>query len=349
MSNDLHRLYGELYTALAPMLEDIVRQEAERYHNAIGIDRDDAAQEARIALLSALPRYDYNRSRGNIHAFARTVVENALRGMVCAATTQRRMPHVAVTDETGAVRLARYRVGRLATEEGPDIDPPDVGPNPEEASLQAESNARIRTLRMRLLGTLTGRAKEVFGCIANPSEAFLTYLRNVGADEPTIHHIGVFLGCTKNEVDWALHSMKRQLTVILESPAYADLIRAAVDAGKWPVFHVSRTAFDLEYVCQVIRDRSLDPRLADDRETLRQVSGRRFRVVEYYPWGAIAYLFLDEDKQATVLMEGAPTPQRPAFNWRTGELLGINGYWKQISDVLDWYPGLNRVLLPKKV
>lgn len=348
---NLARLYGDLYTAFAPMLEGIVQQEAERYHNAIGIDRDDACQEARIALLAALPSYDYNRSRGNIHAFARTIVQNALRGLICAATTQSRMPHVAVTDESGTTRLARYRVGRLtaSSEDGLDIDPFDDGPTPEERCLQAEADERIRTLRMRLMNMLTGRAKEVFTCIANPSESFLTYLRNVGADEPTIHHIGAYLRCTKNEVDWAIHTMKRQLTELLESPAYADLIRSALDSGKWPAFHVDGMAFNLDYVCRVIRERRLDPRMDDDRETIRQVSGRRFRVVEYYNWGAIAYLFMDEDKQATVIMEGAPTPQRPAFNWRTGELLGINGYWKQISDVLDWYPALNRILLPKKV
>lgn len=332
--------FDSLYAALEPTIMNLIVDQADRWHRALGIDRDDAIQEARIALTLALPEYDYNRSHGGIRAFARTAIKNALCGMLYSATAQMRVPHVVAVDDEGREFLVRYRVGSLdAMEEDTAYEPADGAPDSEARYIAAEMDERIKLLRMRLLMSLDGRERDVFECQAFPSEAFMLYLRNANIGEPTIEAVGQYLGLTKNEVDWALHKAKRVFTAILEGSEFIELIEGAIRDGKWPMIHCANVAGDTSYIQSVIAARKLNPMPSRPSDTM--VSGQSYRLIEHYGWGAIVHLYLDDARQATLVLEGR-------FNYRTGEVIGHGGHWKQLGDVLVWYSELNKRLAPKK-
>lgn len=329
-----------LYTALEPTLMPLIVDQAERWHRALGIDREDATQEARIALRMAMESYDYNRSRGGVRAFARQTIHNALCAMLYSATAQMRVPHMVATDEEGQHHLVRYPVGSLeAMEEATAFEPADAAPDAEARYIDAEMDERIKLLRLRLLMALSGRERDVFECQAFPSEAFMLYMRNANIGEPTIEAIGIYLGLSKNEVDWALHKAKRVFTSILEGSEFIDLIEGAIRDGKWPMIHHSGVVGDICFIQRVIVEHRLDPMPLRVSDVM--VAGYKYRVIEHYSWGSIVHLHLDDERQATLVLEGR-------FNYRTGEVIGAGGHWKQLGDDVPWYSELNKALAPKR-
>jgi len=328
--------FDTLYQELVPHVEGVIRDESERFHRALGVDRDDAEQEARIALLMSLPHYDYAKSRGGIKAYARRVIRNAMCGLMYAATAQMRAPHVVVTSPDGSERLLRYSVESM--ESHPLLDPPDEG-CPESEYLHAEADERIRLLRLRLMMSLSGRERDVFECQSQPSEAFLIYMRNRGIESPTIDAIGGFLGLNKNEIDWSVHKIKRLFTIILEESEYIDIIEASMRDGRWPMVYKSDMAADVLFIQTLIDARQLDARPCAAVDATSD--GDIHRIIEHYEWGSIVHLRLDDERQATLLLEGR-------FNHRTGEVIGVAGHWKQVSDYLPWYGELNKALAKRK-
>lgn len=333
--------FNALYAALESTLQPVIDDQAERFHRALGIDKADARQEARIALLQALPAYDYNRSHGGIRAFARTTIRNALVGLLYSATAQMRVPYVVAIDEDGNQHLVRCSVGSTnEMEEATGWEPPADDSGPEARYIDAEMDERIKLLRMRLLMSLSGRERDVFECQAFPSEEFILFMRNKDLPAPTVSAIGEFLGLTKNEVDWALHKAKRVFTDILEGSEFIDLIAGHMRDGKWPMIFVSESAHDAAFIQETIEARGLDPMPAKGTEMMVNRAGQ-YRIIESYSWGSVIHLVLDPDTQATVVVEGR-------FNYRTGEVIGVAGHWKQLGDIVPWYSDLNKALAPKK-
>lgn len=331
--------FHDLYRVLEPTLMPLIVDQADRFHRALGIDKADAIQEARMALVMALPNYDYDRSRGGIKAFARITIKRALLTLLYQATAQMRAPYLVVTDADGSERLVRCPVDSLDALETYQEPGDDDASTPEERCINAEVDDRIRTLRLRLLMSLSGRERDVFECQAIPSETFMLFLRNNGIDEPTIDSIGNYLHLTKNEIDWSLHKIKRVFTVVLEGSEFSDLIEGAVRDGKWPMIHKSDVATDIEFIQDILQQRGLDPKPTTPSDA--STNGQASRVIEHYDWGAIVHLKLDSKRQATLILEGR-------FNYRTGEVIGIGGHWKQVSDYIPWYSELNKALFVKR-
>lgn len=337
MSNNKGVTLQDLYQALEPYLERTIAREARSFHRVLGMPQADAAQEARIALYQALPAYDYDRSRGGIHRFAQRTIRNALCGLMYAAIAQMRAPHVVITDGEGNDRLVRLDVEAL--EDMALFEPADEGSSPETRAIESQMDERIQLLRLRLLMSLSGRERQVFECQAMPSEAFLIWMRNEGHEEPTIEAIGKFLGMSKNMMDWSVHKIKHVFTHILEESEYSDLIEGAIREGKWPMVYMSARVNDIEFIRAMFESQTLDSLPRAPRDDLR--SGKALRVIEWYQWGSIVHLKMDEERQRTLLLIGR-------FNPRTGEIIGPAGHWKQLNDYVPWYSDLCKALTPAR-
>lgn len=328
-----NRLYVEAERAVMP----VIRAQANRFHRSIGIGVDDAVQEGRVAFMEAMREYDYNKARGGLHAYCSIVVRNAFFALLYKATTQTRMPHTVYDDDEGNTQVVRHPMASL---DAIAIEQSDAEmPSPAACLLELEADSRAKALRMRLVNGLSERERRVFECKSQPTEAFLIYLRNLGIEDvetATNEHIGRFLGLSKNSVDWSLHKIRRRFVKIAETAEFIDLVQEQIEQGAWPMIHVSRDKDDHEFVRQIIRKRSLDPRPVPSKREIEANDEGGGRVVEQYHWGCVLFLQRGKDHR-TLVIEGR-------FNKNNGEVFGEHGTWKSVADVVPWYGQLTKEL-----
>lgn len=335
MTTAVRDLYPEVEQAVRPIL----LSHAKRISDRLGIPMDDALQEVRWALYNGMQGYDYNRSHGRIHRFVDRVLRNSAASIIYKATTAARMPHTVYT-EGGQVKVAKHRRFLSLDQIGPDderpsFQPVDGGPTPEDAYVEAETAHRRAKLKMMLINKLSERELVIFNCLSQPTEAFLIYMQNVGADEPTHTVIAGFLGVSKNTVDYATLTTRAKFTKLVERE-FPDLIKGHIEKGTWPMIHVSRASKpDTEFVAETIKRRGLDPRPLNPARDI-ELAGGWARDVHSYPWGVVLIL-KREDTYRTLVIEGR-------FNKISGGVAGADGTWKYVSDEVPWYPQLVREL-----
>lgn len=326
----------DMFPELEASLRPIMTQMAQQFAPLLGMDMDDALQEARLAIHIAFQSYDYNRSHGGIRAFARQAIKNTFCGLAYAAATRARCPHTVYVDGSGNAQVAKHR--RLASLEdllelGDWVLPLDAVDCDAEAELDSHRIAdRLGVLRLRLYKQLEPQERAVFRIKAQPPEAFLVFLRNIGVDvsDITNKHIARWLGVTKNSVDYSLLKIRGAFRALAERE-FSDLVADLIRDGDWPMVHVSNKPNDAQFVRQVTQSRNLDPRPLPERRDIRigQDSGR---IIERYHWGAVLHLKL-RDHRATVVVEGR-------FNENTGDVFGQHGIWKPITEDVPWYKTL---------
>lgn len=326
-----HELYADIERECMP----IIRSAASAFARKLGVGNEDAIQEGRLALLTALKGYEYNASKGGIYNFARAAVKNAMCGLLYAATTKGRCPHI-VIEEDGVPKAVRNYPEVM----GDFSSFSSTEPDPEAMAAQGEVVDKLRELKMQLMNRLNQRQLEVFGCLYHHKVEFEVFLRNKQEPEATHELIAEYLGVTKNTVDWSVHQIKRHFTALSESK-FSDIIQEAIQEGKWPMFHVSERPNDIAFIQSIIKTRALDPRPtgAPDVKVRTLGSVRCVRSVEPYSWGSIIMLTFGE-RSATVVAEGK-------FNPISGEVRAETGFWKPISESLSWYSESNRFLNPK--
>jgi len=234
--------------------------------------------------------------------------------------------------------LKRRRLASLneLTESGaPTIEPESQGDSPEDSCASAQIHQRRAKLIMRLFNRLNDRERAVFKCLSQPSEAFLMYMRNIGAEEATHAVVAGFLGVSKNTVDFAALGVRTKFTRLAECE-FADLIEVHLERGTWPMIHISRADQpDHEFVARIIRERKLDPRPTDPARDI-EVAGDWAREVHNYPWGCVL-IVKNGSMYRTMVIEGR-------FNRLSGGVSGADGTWKNVTDEVPWYPGLVREL-----
>jgi RNA polymerase sigma factor (sigma-70 family) len=338
MMSNSNAPFDSIFKDVLAVVDPIIWSEAKRFLRSLSaglaLSLDDIVQEGRIALMGALPHYDYDKSRGGIRSFVRRTVRNAFCALNYAARAQRRQPRTVVEDEDGTQRHVRLPVESIEASEG-RIDPEDAGEGPEQLAIIGEMEERINVLRLRLLVELDDRERAVFECQALPSDEFLSWLSGQNIQRPTIEVIGWYLGLTKNEVDWSVKKIKGLFTSILEEDEYSDLLEGRDHGGKWPVIFLSGAAQDAEFTQSLFRSRRLSSWTT--ASALCESSGDSWRVIETYEWGAVIHLYLDEERQATLLIEGR-------FNHRTGEVIASAGHWKRVGQYVPWYGELAKRL-----
>jgi len=325
----------DLYPELEASLRPTMLQMAQQFAPSLGMDVDDAMQEARIAIHLAFQSYDYNRSHGGIRAFARQVIKHTFCGLAYAAATRARCPHTVYTDDSGQSQVVKHR--KLASLE----DLLESGGLQWPLSMECEAEAeldthriadRLMVLRMRLYNQLGPQEQQVFRLKARPPEAFLVFLRNIGVDAADVNHkhIARYLGTTKNSVDYSLLKIRGDFRRLAEHE-FSDLVADLIRDGDWPMVHVSNNPNDAAFVRQVIQSRKLDPRPLPQRRDIR-IGLSVGRIIERYHWGAVLHLKL-RDHRATVVVEGR-------FNENTGDVFGQHGIWKPITEDVPWYKTL---------
>lgn len=323
----------ELYPQLNRLLRPIIIAHARKLSGALNIPIEDATQEVETALYKGMCAYDYNRSHGNLHRFANTVLRNCAASFIHGELTSTRVPHVVYKDE-GKLKVVKYK--RMATlEDLREDEPSDSNATPEEALMGREMEDRRARLRMRLLNKLNERELAVFKCLSTPTEAFLMFLRNIGEEEPSNASIAKFLGLGKNAVDYATLTIRTKLTKLAEEE-FPELIRGHIAKGRWPMIHVSREPLpDNDFISKTIRERSLDPRPNEPARDI-EVAGEYGREIHNYPWGC-ALIVRKGEEYRTLVIEGR-------FNPLSGGVNGVDGTWKNVNDVVPWYSGLVRKL-----
>lgn len=317
-----------LYRELEPHFNALIRSNARRFAKVLDLSEEDVAQEARIALYLALPRYEYNKSYGKIHSFARRAIRNALCSLAASATMESRVQRVVISDG-GELKTIRCRPTQLedfdlVVDEDQDLD------RNVDNSRWAQ---KIVKLESKLIELLDDRQKRVFQCLARPANELQLMARNKGCDITNLL-ISQYLGLSKNSVDWAIHMIKRHFTLLAEAE-FSEIVDRAIEDRNWPMIHWSARENDLRLVRSVIKKRQLDPRPTRPMDTVRRGRGMARRV-ETYGWGSVILLRYN-GKPATVVVEGR-------FNELTGEVLVESGYWKSISDAVPFYKKLVREL-----
>lgn len=319
-----HVMYREWEKRLSPMINSFAHRLSLRLRYE-GVGFDDAQQELRLALFQALASYDAERSHGGMYNYAREVLKNAACHVMCRASRKARRPHI-VVEEDG--ELKTKAISNIYMDDLVLDAFEDRGLSVEDQAEENRFRTRLRAARGKLARDLNDREREVFACFVNPSEEFLIYLENEGAIEPSNELIAKFLGRSKNSVDWAIHTIKKKFTKILEQD-FSDVIEIPVREGKWPLLFVSKKYSDREFVRDVMQERRLDTRPLRPREILANHRKGAYRSVERYSWGSVIEVSFGEE-HATVLAVGR-------FNPLSGEVIGEGGYWKRLQDCIPWY------------
>lgn len=334
-TSDVRDLYPEVAKAVKP----VILCHARRISFALRIPMDDAIQEVSLALFRGMGNYDWNRSRGGIHAYADTILRNCAASIIVGANSTTRCPHVVYRDDGKIKTAKRSRLVSLdelmSDNDRPVVEPPAAESDPEDICAKREIDLRRARLKMRLLNKLTDRERAIFKCLAQPSEAFLMFLRNVGLEEPTHSAVARFLGLGKNAVDYSAYSIRCKFTKLAEAE-FPDLIEGHLDRGIWPMIHTSREPHpDHEFAAMIIRKRGLDPRPTDPARDI-EVVGDFGREIHNYPWGVVLIL-RHKQKFRTLVIEGR-------FNKLSGGVSGADGTWKNVIDEVPWYSKLVREL-----
>jgi RNA polymerase sigma factor (sigma-70 family) len=319
---ELRELYPEIDKLMAPYM----KARAARYR---GLDLEDAIQEARMALVSAMTKYDFNK--GDIVPYAREVIANAYRTAVSKNLAGVRCPRVPTRTPEGEWAMApqppvSYDAllelrGALeqSTEEGAD------------APVWNQQRAKLlRSFHASLLSKLEERERAVLRCKLDPPKDVI----QAAGDSPVQNtHIGDHLGLDRNQMGWSLYKIRNAFTELAAEPRYADLFGEMVSSRDWPRAHVSKgTKPHIQFVARTLRLRRLEPAPTGEVTDEKCYAGRRR--VEYHAWGAVVTVWR-LGVVWTAVVEGR-------FNARAGEITGRWG--ARLLLPIDGYAQLARSL-----
>lgn len=204
-----HSGEDDLFEQVLEMVRPIVESNARRFRKQLELTPDEAVQEARIGLMLALRKYDYNHSRGGIYNFAALSVRRHMLKKLHRHRAQRRTAHVAVVED-GERRVIRMLPDSNQT--GTEFVESCRGAtvSPDRVRELSDELACAERFRGRLAGSLGPRERSVLACKTNPPMGLQMLMVDDGEEEPTIPMIGAFLGLTKNQTDWAVRAIKRE-------------------------------------------------------------------------------------------------------------------------------------------
>lgn len=227
MAHDDDAIYQEVEKIVAPIIESNAR----RFCIQLGMNVDEAKQEAREALVSALRRYDYNKSRGGIFNYAKKAVRLHFLKKWAEHRAQARRPHVRVKEGGKfvtrpipfALHVVRSDVGYHAYEgDFMDIFTGSV-PLPDSGLVEADTQRMLDAFQAALEDGLTERDRDVLRCKCDPPRGLRMLMIEELAQEPTIPLIGRYLNLSKNEVDWALRRIRERARELLSRDEFSDL------------------------------------------------------------------------------------------------------------------------------
>jgi len=363
----INEVYPEIERRVFPYIKQRSRRIA---HMLPGIELDDAIQEGRLALLSALAKFDFNKNKGKLESYVGRVLINTYHCMVYESLTQSKVPHVMAKDENGNwVKRPRFPISLDAMlaptdDEVCPYEPPDekwVSPEQEITHHQLRSD--VGKFTMKMYNKLTGTERLVFRCKVHPPAEMLDMLYTEGVEfvyrdeggelalEPgfqvTNRQIAKYIKIDKNAVDWAMHKVKKLFTEIAKyDDDFSDLFGDVVIGRGWPMIHMTRGEHhDIEWAKRIIKKRCLDSvplagymQEQDHFQTAGEVGQdgkpKWVRMIKRYAWGSEVTLKRGKE-YVTMVIEGR-------FNPLTGEVFGEDGMREDVP--VSWYKTLVKEL-----
>lgn len=213
---------AELFEQVESMVRPIIMSNAGRFMRQLDMSKDEAVQEARIALMLALRNYSYNDSRGGIYKFAATSVRRHFLKKLKALQAQRRMAHVVVVED-GKRKAVRMLPEPAMT--GTEFVESCAGGSvsPDKRLWMSDEVCRAEEFRGRLTGSLAPRERSVLKCKTDPPIGLQMLMIEDGEEEPTIPMIATHLGLTKNQTDWALKRIREEAIRLIQRGDFSDL------------------------------------------------------------------------------------------------------------------------------
>lgn len=326
--NEIPQAFNELFKDVERAMLPFMRSRVQRYK---GMDVDDAIQEARIALMKAMSKYDFDKASGKLVPYMREVVANTYRASIAKALSQKSCPRVAVRGEHGWVKAPQMPMSYEALMEA--RAPIERGREEDAAEHQldvAQREALMEQFKRALFKKLSTREQDVLRCRLAPPEALEEL---AGEDEIKNVHIAEHLGLDKSKIDWALYKIRNVFTELAQHPKYAELFGGFTESRAWPRIHVTRgTRPRPAFVARTLKAQRLMMSPIGVESDERCELGRR--CVEFHTWGAI--MTVERDGEVwTCVIEGT-------FNPRAGEVTGALG--ARLLVPIDGYGQLARAL-----
>lgn len=210
-----------LYSQIESIVSPIIDSNASRYHRSLEMTVEEAKQEARIALMFGLGKYDYNDSRGGVCVFADRVIRNHFLKLVKANNTHIRSPNVCDRSD-GRLRRIRVKPSNVSSEYGLFAV---ENRTPERQILEKDSQRVVEMFHNVLESNLTDRDRKVFRCKTDPPRGLRIIMIEECRPKPTIPMIGKHLGMSKNSVDWSIKRIRQTAIGIIRSePQFSELI-----------------------------------------------------------------------------------------------------------------------------
>lgn len=316
----------EMFPDLDRLMTPYMRARAARYR---GLDLDDAIQDARLALVSAMTKYDFNK--GDLVPYAREVIANTYRTAVARNLAGTRCPRVAQRSPEGewvnAPQLPQSYDALLEARASVEVE---ADAKADDGLWNAQRAAMLRSFHAALCSRLAERERQVLKCKLDPPKSVL----EAAGDGPVRNiHIASHLGLDKAQIDWSLYKIRNVFTELAGEARYIDVFGETVASKDWPRAHVSKGVRPhAMFVARTLTSRKLvsEPtgEVADDACPM----GRRH--VEYHKWGAILTVWRS-GVVWTAVLEGQ-------FNARAGEVTGRWG--ARILVPIDGYAQLARAL-----
>lgn len=219
---------GQLFDQVERMVRPIIVSNAGRFRKQLGMTKDEAIQEARIALMLALRQYDYNDSRGGIYRFVQTSVRHHFTNRLAAHRRLKHTPHV-VAVEGGKRTVTRVGFECPAAEDDEsDFIASIPAPVSPSDGLVDDGGQMIQDFHGRLTGALAPLERNVLKCKTDPPADIRMMMIDEGSEEPTVRMIGAFLGLTRNQIDWSTKRIREVASRLVRQREFSDLAVTAV-------------------------------------------------------------------------------------------------------------------------
>jgi len=199
----------ELYPEVEQQIMPFIRSYAQRLRPP---DQDDAIQEARMALLGAMSKYNFNK--GALGPYLRACVANTCKGMAAKSVQKQRIPWVPIQDANGEWR--HVPVAPLPLDEALEVG--ESTPAPEEVLCHREQSEWAGVFEGEMLKRLDRREKAVL---------------RAKLEEPTPSNLEVAarLGLTKNQIDHSLLKIRTQFASLSQKARFSALFQGRLERG----------------------------------------------------------------------------------------------------------------------
>lgn len=322
-------LIQEMYNDVERRMLPFMKAKAARYR---GVNLDDAIQEARLALMSAMTRFNYNR--GDLQPYMREVVTNTYRAEVTKMLAASRCPRVSERGPDGEwttrPQLPSSYEAMLEARVPIESEAPDATDAP---TLDAETHRALRAFRNTLARRLNDRERAVLQCRIAPPVALI----KAAGGEDNVDNVAIaeHLGMNKAQIDWALYKIRNVFTELAGQERFQELWGGQTRRKGWPRIHASKgTHRHNKFIARTLARRKLDDQQTGPATDEECAEGRR--LVEVYSWGAIV-IVEREGETWTLVCEGT-------FNPRAGEVTGASG--ARLLLPVEGYQRLAKALAP---